>query len=184
MKKLALIPLLACLSQVAVAAPPLTLTSTNFSDNAVLDRKHAGSLPENPNCVGSNISPQLSWHNAPEKTKSYVLAMIDPEGRNGVGVVHWIAYGIPAARTSFAEGEAAGPVKEWVGGRSTAGFPHYSGPCTPPGTDWHHYSFLVIATDLEPGALKPGLTLEEVRAALGSHALASAGLIGRFKKPD
>lgn len=184
MKGFLLLPIALLMAQMAVAAAPFTLVSSNFGDNDILDRKHAGALPDNPNCVGSNISPQLSWRNAPEGTKSYVLAMIDPEGRNGVGVVHWIAYGIPASHTSFAEGEASGPVGAWTGGRGTAGLPHYSGPCTPPDTDWHHYSFLAIATDLPPAALKPGLTLEEVRAAIGGHALASAGLIGRFKKPN
>ena len=35
----------------------------------------------NPNCVGENISPQLSWSNVPDGTKSFILLMSDPEGR-------------------------------------------------------------------------------------------------------
>ena len=34
--------------------------------------------------------------------------MTDPEGR-GTGVDHWIAYGIPASVTGFAEGEISKP---------------------------------------------------------------------------
>ena len=33
--------------------------------------------------------------------------------------------------------------------------PSYFGPCKPPG-DWHHYTFTLISTDLDPKALQPG----------------------------
>ncbi len=46
--------------------------------------------------------------------------------------------------------------------------PHYFGPCTPPGPQ-HHYTFVLIATDLEPGALQPGLTREDLPKALDGH---------------
>jgi len=32
-------------------------------------------------------------------TKSYALILYDPEGRGGLGVVYWVAYGIPASDT-------------------------------------------------------------------------------------
>ena len=57
--------------------------------------------PSNPNCVGENVSPQLSWSNVPDGTKSFVLLMTDPEGRGGAGVNHWVAYGIPGIRDRF-----------------------------------------------------------------------------------
>jgi hypothetical protein len=96
--------------------------------------------------------------------------------------VHWVAYGIPAAVSGFAEGEVSRPSDKFIGGKSTPGLATYSGPCTPPG-DWHHYTFTLIATDLEPKALAPGLTRDELLAALAGHAKGAAGLIGRFKHP-
>ncbi len=57
---------------------------------------------------------------------------------------------------------------------------HYSGPCTPPGTP-HHYTFVIIATDLEPSELPPGLSLADVQARLAGHAKAAAGLVGQFR---
>jgi phosphatidylethanolamine-binding protein (PEBP) family uncharacterized protein len=60
--------------------------------------------------------------------------------------------------------------------------PVYFGPCTPPG-DWHHYTFTLIATDLEPSALAAGLTREELIKALDGHAKQATGLIGTFSKP-
>ena len=60
--------------------------------------------------------------------------------------------------------------------------PIYFGPCTPPGAP-HHYTFTLIATDLEPAALAPGLTREELIKALDGHAKGATGLIGTFSKP-
>ena len=57
----------------------------------------------------------------------------------------------------------------------------YFGPGTPPNTDWHHYTWTLVATDLDPKALQPGLTREELAAALKDHVKGSAGLITRFK---
>ena len=90
-------------SMTALAADPFTLTSETFKDGQMMPRKVANNTPGNANCVGQNVSPQLSWKNAPEGTKSFAILMEDPEGRGGAGVHHWVAYGIPANVTSFAE---------------------------------------------------------------------------------
>jgi len=172
----------------AVAQSAFTLTSTTFKDGQLMPRKVANRNPQNPNCVGDNVSPQLSWSNAPAGTKSFALLMEDPEGRGGAGVHHWVAYGIPADVTSFAEGEVSKESEKYVGGKSTQGVGFYSGPCTPPGSP-HHYTFIVVATDLEPKELAPGMTREEFLAKLVpqggmSHAKGATGLVGLFVKPN
>src|SRR5947208_1102330 len=68
------------------------ISSTTFKDGAMLPVKAANSkanAPNNANCVGENVSPQLSWMNTPAGTKSFALLMVDPEGRGGAGVSHW-----------------------------------------------------------------------------------------------
>ncbi len=171
-----------CASQDANAADPFMLRSPAFEDNGKLEKKFANNTPTNPNCVGENISPPLQWMNPPAGTVSYALLMFDPEGRGGLGVSHWVAYGIPVSVTGFAEGEVSKDSPKYVGGKSTQGVGHYSGPCTPVG-DWHHYTFTLIATDLDPKALPPGLTRDELFAKLAGHTKAAAGLIGRFRHP-
>ena len=52
----------------------------------------------------------------------------------------------------------------------------------PPGPQ-HHYTFVLIATDLEPGALQPGLTREDLPKALDGHVKGSTGIIATFAKP-
>src|SRR5438094_9602863 len=139
------------------AADPFTVTSTTFKDGQMMPRKVANNLSYNPNCVGQNVSPQLSWTGVPDGRKSFAILMEVHEGRDGASVHHWVAYGIPASVTSFAEGEVSKPSDKYVGGKSTQGVGYFSGPCTPPGTP-HHYTFVVIATDLDPTELPAGLT--------------------------
>ena len=170
------------LAGTANAADVFTLSSTSFKDGTLMPKKMAGDAKSNPNCVGENVSPELSWKNPPAGTVSYALIMTDPEGRNGLGVDHWHAYGIPATVTSFAEGETTKNTDKYVGGVGTAKQTHYMGPCTPPGAP-HHYTFVLVATDLDTKALPPGLTRLELLAKLDGHVKGAAGLVGLFKNP-
>jgi Raf kinase inhibitor-like YbhB/YbcL family protein len=179
---------LLALTSTASAQAVFTLTSTTFKDGQLMPRKVSNVNPQNANCVGENVSPQLSWSNPPEGTRSFAILMEDPEARGGAGVHHWVAYGIPPTVTSFAEGEVSKPSDKYVGGRSTQGVGNYSGPCTGPGAP-HHYTFVLIATDFDPKELPPGLTREELLAKLVpqggmSHAKGTTGLVGLFQKPN
>ena len=118
----------------------------------------------------------------PAGTTSFALVMTDPDAR-GIGVDQWIAYGIPASVTGFAENEVSKPSPKYVGGIGTAKQSIYNGPCTPPGTTPHHYTFILIATDLDPKALPPGLTKLELFDKLNGHVKGSTGIIGLFKNP-
>jgi Raf kinase inhibitor-like YbhB/YbcL family protein len=180
----------ACLVTVpeARAADVLTLTSPVIQDNGTLATKNACSDKQrSPNCVGENISPPLAWSNPPEGTKSFALLLFDPEGRAPAGVSHMVLYGIPADVKGFAEGELSKPSDKFVGGKNLMGVGIYFGPGTPPNTDWHHYTFTLVATDLDPKALPPGLTREELATPhinpLQNHVKGSAGLVTRFRHP-
>ena len=77
----------------ANAADIFSLTSATFKDSTMMPKNAANSTanaPTNPNCVGDNVSPQFSWTNVPDGTKSFVLLMVDPEGR---GIQHPIYRG-------------------------------------------------------------------------------------------
>jgi Raf kinase inhibitor-like YbhB/YbcL family protein len=171
-----------CGSTSANAQGAFTITSSSFKDGERLPTKMAGNNKSNPNCVGENISPALSWTSPPEGTKSFALLTFDPEGRPPGGVSHFVAYGIPASVTGFAEGELSKPSDKYVGGTSLMKLSNYFGPCTPPGAP-HHYTFTLMATDLEPTALKPGLTRDEVIKELDGHVKVATGIIGTFQHP-
>lgn len=168
---------------VGAHAQSFTITSSTFKDGEMLATKNAGNNKANPNCVGDNVSPPFAWTNVPAGTKSFALVMVDPEGRGGLGVVHWVAYGIPASVAGFAEGEVSQLGDKYVGGMSTIKLGHYFGPCTPPKTGFHHYTFTLIATDMEPGELPAGLTRDDLFTKLNGRTKGAAGIVGLFGKP-
>jgi Raf kinase inhibitor-like YbhB/YbcL family protein len=181
-----------CAAQSASAADVFTLSSKTFKDGAMLPKKAANApaaTNPNPNCVGENVSPELSWTGTPEGTKSFVLLMEDPEGRGGAGVHHMVTYGIDAKVTGFEEGELSKPSEKFIGGKATQGTGIYNGPCTPPNVQPHHYTFVLIATDYDPKEIPAGLTREEILPKLApvqgqpSHVKGSAGIVGLFVKP-
>jgi Raf kinase inhibitor-like YbhB/YbcL family protein len=187
MKLAALLPLVLLVSACAtqeVAGPPTAfrLTSPGNADNAMMQPKNAGNFAKNPNCTGQNVSPPLAWSNVPDKTRSFAIIWDDQAGRAGLGVSHAVIYGIPANVNSFAEGELGGPPAggRFVPGRNVLGM-HWLGPCSPKGFAPQHYVMTLIATDLEPSALAPGLTRAELLKALeGGRALRAASLVLRF----
>ena len=164
-----------------------TLSSPALKDGARLPKKYAGNDPENANCDGDNVSLPLRWSNPPAGTKSFALTMFDPLGRRGVGVVHWVAYDIPATRRSLRAGEASQEPIGFAGGRNNTkrapsaegpidlnalpGTLCWAGPCPRFTEPTRPYTIVLIATDIEPGALPRGLTYYQLAAALHGHAL-------------
>ena len=164
--------------------PPLfTLSSPAFSDDGMLPLRYAGGPLCGKDSHGGNISPPLAWSNPPAGTKSFAVIMIDPDGRRGLGSVHWIAYGIPAARADLKEGEG-GPASETgiVDGKNSRGTLGYTGPCGPPVDAAHHYVIDLIALDVAPGALKSGLGRDELLMAIAGHSLGPASLVVRYHR--
>ncbi|MGP3591719.1 YbhB/YbcL family Raf kinase inhibitor-like protein [Vagococcus sp. WN89Y] len=154
------------------------LQSPAFADNALMEKKFAGNASNNPNCTGENQSPALVWSNPPTGTQSFALIVHDPEGASGLGVTHLVAYNIPPSATGFAQ-NALRDGKGFTGGKNTPGNLRWHGPCPPPGSGAHHYTFTLIATSLPP-TLPEGLTRDALFGKLKGHTLAATGLIGRF----
>ena len=57
----------------AGAADVFNLKSTTFADGMIMPKKVANSRanqPNNPNCVGDNVSPEFSWSNPPKAPRA------------------------------------------------------------------------------------------------------------------
>ena len=158
-----------------------TLTSSALKNGGKLAKKYAGNNPQNKNCDGENVSIPLTWKNAPANTKSFAIMMTDLVGRGGLGVSHWVAYDIPATKTSLKEGEASKPSKDFVGGKNLPGNTLYYGPCPPMADTPHPYTIVLIATDIAPGTLQPGMTAAELGAALSGHALGATSFVANYR---
>ena len=107
--------------------------------------KHFGS---SFGCSGQNISPELSWENAPKETKAFAITMYDPDAPTGSGFWHWMVYNIPASVTELKSDAGNFSQKNLpegaVNGANDAGAPGYVGPCPPPGPA-HMYIITVYA---------------------------------------
>jgi Raf kinase inhibitor-like YbhB/YbcL family protein len=159
-----------------------TLSSPAFDDNAMLPLKYAGSVLCSGDSRGGNISPPLAWTSPPAGTKSFAVLMIDPDGRRGLGSVHWVAYGIPAERRELKEGEGGTPTADVTNGKNSRGTMGYAGPCGPTVDAPHHYVIDVIALDLAPNALSPGLDREQLLKSIAGHSLGPASLVVRYRR--
>jgi Raf kinase inhibitor-like YbhB/YbcL family protein len=159
------------------------LSSPSLKDGGYLTLKNGGNNKASQYCLGENVSPPFQWSNAPASTRSFAFIMVDLQGRAGQGLDHFVSYGIPAFVTGFAEGEISKPSETFVGGKGLTGVGTYLGPCVPPAS-LHHYAFTLIATDLDPKELPPGLTRDELLSKLVGHSKEAATLIGLFRHPQ
>lgn len=164
------------LAATAIAEERFSLTSPELTDNATLDARHAASAQD---CGGKNVSLPLAWSNAPPDTKSFAITLFDPDGARGLGVVHWVLYGIPAATTKLAEGE---PPAGSIGGINRTGKDGYYGPCPPHGDAPHHYVVQAYALDLAADALPAALNRDALIAAMKGHVLASSSMVVRYAR--
>jgi hypothetical protein len=157
-----------------------TLTSPAMKDDAMLPLKYAGGTSTcGGGSAGKSISPPLAWTNAPPSTKSFALIMIDPDGRRGLGSVHWIAYNIPAASHALKEGAGNAEGKDVTAGKNSRGTNGYTGPCGPAVDAPHHYIIQLLALDIA-GTLQPGLDRDELLNMINGHSLGPASLVVRY----
>ena len=160
----------------AASAAPFMLSSASVADGAKLPSDFAGP----GDCGGKNVSPQLSWVNPPAGAASYAITIWDQDGQKGLGVSHWVAYGIPPTMTSLPAGAGSPASPAVVSGTNTRKAVAYLGPCPPIGDASHHYYITVYALDLAPNALAPGLTREQFFAAIAGHALGATTMVALY----
>ena len=169
----------ALLSLAATAqAASLSIGSTSLTDGKPIPLTFIGA---EANCgSGQASTPQVSWANVPTGTRSIAVLLFDPDGAKGLGVAHWVVYNIDPTRGQIGQGEAASSLPGITVGNNVAGAPAYKGLCPPAGDHPHHYVLTVIATDLAPGALPPGLSREELLLRLKGHGLAGQSIVGTY----
>lgn len=139
-----------------------------------------GMIPSRYTCDGDDISPELTWSDVPEGTRSLALICDDPDAPMGTWV-HWVIYNIPPDKRSLAE---AFPKDKKIPDGTLQGITDfrrtgYGGPCPPGGT--HRYYFKLYALDTVL-SLSAGKTKQELLDAMKGHQLAEAGLMGRYKR--
>jgi Raf kinase inhibitor-like YbhB/YbcL family protein len=143
----------------------MKLKSKDFLDNS--------SIPPEFTCDGRNISPQLSWEDVPEATKSFALSVTDPDAPGGTWI-HWLVYNISNELREIERGglpEGTGEVVNDFGRRS------YGGPCPPSGT--HRYFFTIYALNTEQ---LEGLNKRNFLDKVEKHTIEKAVIKGLYRR--
>ncbi|MDA0148172.1 YbhB/YbcL family Raf kinase inhibitor-like protein [Vibrio sp. LaRot3] len=132
-------------------------------------------------CDGDNLSPQLSWKNPPEGTKSFAVTVYDPDAPTESGFWHWVAFNIPASVRDLPRGVDINK----LGGQETridynsVGF---GGACPPVGDGMHRYQFTVWALPTEKLNLSQDTPAAVVGFNLNIMALDKARLTATYTK--
>ena len=137
------------------------------------DFREGDNIPPKFTCDGEDISPQLSWENAPNETESFALSVTDPDAPGGE-FIHWLVYDIPKDVRSIDQASLPKAAKQVA---NDFGKKDYGGPCPPSGT--HRYIFTLYALDTEHlENINKNNFFQEVK----KHSLEKAQLKGLYKR--
>ena len=143
----------------------MKLLSKDFVDNS--------SIPSEFTCDGKNASPQLSWEDIPDETKSFALSATDPDAPGGMWI-HWLVYDIAKALRKIEKNSLPAGAKE---AENDFGKKPYGGPCPPSGT--HRYFFTIYVLDVEH---LEGVNKRNFLDKVEKHTIEKAVIKGIYKR--
>lgn len=139
--------------------PSFTVTSTDVTDGQPLQDDQVAAL-------GNDVSPQLSWSDVPEGTRSFVVTCYDPDAPTPSGYWHWVLVDLPAEVTSLDTGAASADLPgNAFHVRNDGGDAGFGGAAPPEGDHVHRYYFVVHAVSEE----SLGVTADASPAVVSFH---------------
>ena len=159
-----------------------------MSDFTVSSDQFLGQVPT-ANCFdgmgvgGQNLSPQITWKNAPAGTKSFLIYLHDPDAPTPSGFTHWCAFNIPSSVNSLATGASTqGMPAGTVQATNSYGNQRYDGAAPPPGDEAHAYLLTVYALGVEKLDLDASVPPPRVVFTAREHVLAKAGIVAYYAR--
>jgi Raf kinase inhibitor-like YbhB/YbcL family protein len=170
----------------APAAPAMVLTTPGWADGTVIPARYTQ--------AGEQVSPALSWTNAPAATVSLVLHMYDADATPTRGTdtqVHWLMWNMPPTLKGLPENMPKGPTLPDGSRQISATGPQYRGPGAPATGPLHHYMIEIYALDTKidvPASTAPMNPEIETRTAvfkaMAGHVIGKAVYGGLFHRPQ
>lgn len=181
MKKLNFILVVSLLFSVTLfAQKTFTLSSKDLGGEATKIQEFGGF-----GCFGDNQSPQLSWKNAPEGTKSFAITMYDPDAPTGSGFWHWVVFDIPASTKELVTNAGVQlnlAPKGAIQSITDYGIKGFGGPCPPKGHGFHQYIITVYALKTDKLGLDENTNPAVVGFNLWNQTLAKASIVAYYKR--
>lgn len=154
----------------AESANSFSLESTAFPSQ--------GWIPTRYTCDGNDIAPTLSWKDAPQDTRSYVLIVDDADAPNGTWI-HWLVFNIPKNITQIQEQKSL--PTEALTGINSWGQRQYGGPCPP--KDIHRYVFKLYALNTRL-TVNSSTHYADILNAMQGHIIAETHLVGLYGRKE
>lgn len=165
----------------AVAQSVFTLKSQTLGGNATLTEEFDGF-----GCNGKNQSPDLTWENPPEGTKSFAITMYDPDAPTGSGWWHWLVFDIPRNTLSIPSNAGNVSMKlmpenaiQSITDYSAKG---YGGPCPPENHGLHQYVITVYALKTDKLGLTENTNPAVVGFYLWNNAIGKASIVSYYER--
>jgi Raf kinase inhibitor-like YbhB/YbcL family protein len=181
MKRIVWIVVLSVLMGGAAQAQDFTLKSPDLGGQLSNNQVLAGF-----GCTGRNMSPALTWVNAPKNAKSFAVTVYDPDAPTGSGWWHWVIFNIPGnVHELKADAGNAGKNLAPAGSVQSVtdfGMPGYGGACPPAGDKPHRYIFTVYALDVAKLDVDATASPAMVGFNLHFHTIAKASLVAYYKR--
>ena len=181
---LSVVKLLLCIGILLAAMPAraeFKLTSNAF--------KNGDPIPSKYTCQGDNISPHLSWSDAPKETERFALIVHDPDAPDPkapkINWVHWIVLNMPADKHDLSKGILSTELRDlgaieckndFADGTQTK----YGGPCPPIGEHRYFFKLYALKGTIECPTTK--VSVDDFNTLIKNLTLASAELMGTYKK--
>lgn len=166
--------LLASLALASLSSQAFEISSKDIHEGQLMKSEFSFS---GMGCTGANLSPQLSWKDAPKGTKSFAITVFDPDAPTGSGWWHWLALNIPANVSSVEQGS---PMKNALQTKNDFGSMNYGGACPPVGHGMHRYQYTVWALPQEKIDLPADISPAVVGFTLNSMAIGKAVLTATY----
>ena len=138
----------------SVLASGFSLRSNDIQSDELMSKQHEFN---GFGCSGKDLSPHLTWSNAPSGTKSFAITAYDPDAPTGSGWWHWQVVNIPVSVNELAKGAGKESSDKMPAGsvqvKNDYGKASFGGACPPQGHGVHRYRFTVHALSVEKLAL-------------------------------
>ncbi len=164
-----------CSVSQAQSADEFLIKSSDIKPNSTITNQH---VFNGFGCEGKNISPQISWKNAPKEAKSFALTVYDPDAPTGSGWWHYLAVNIPTTYknlpANFAKQNQFKIEDNISQIRNDFGIYNFGGPCPPKGDKPHRYIFTIFALKVEKLEVPESATAALAGYMINQNALAKA----------
>ena len=152
----------------------LSLSSPAFAEGQTIPVKHTRD--------GENLAPPLRWTGAPDKVRSFLLIVEDPDAPSGT-FRHFGVANIPADTDRLPESVDTAPdAVSLKFAKNDFGNARYDGPEPPRGHGVHHYYFRLAALDVPNISLPAEAGVERLWQEARKHLIEEAELVGTYER--